>query len=66
MSRQEAKRLIKQGAVEINGKKETRMLIPASEIPDGSIIRVGKHRICRIRWFSISGEGFSGWAGRDE
>ncbi|MCH7523358.1 MAG: tyrosine--tRNA ligase [Chloroflexi bacterium] len=41
----EARRLIKQGAVEINGRKIASNLNP---LEPGSVIRVGKHRFLRI------------------
>ncbi len=47
-SRSEAKRLIAQGAVEIDGKKVTGDRVPLEEIHDGSVIRVGKRRFVKI------------------
>jgi tyrosyl-tRNA synthetase len=45
-STSEARRLIAQGAVEIDGKKVSSNLVT---LKDGSIVRVGKRRISRIR-----------------
>jgi len=44
-SRGEANRLIQQGAVSIEGTKITN---PAAPCPDGSIIKVGKHRFIKV------------------
>jgi tyrosyl-tRNA synthetase len=46
-SRSEARRLLAQGAIEINGKKVTEDL-DISNIAKGSIIKVGKHRFASI------------------
>ena len=46
-SRNEAKRLIEQGGVEINGKKITDSNSPI-HIRDGIILRVGKRRIVKL------------------
>lgn len=46
-SRSEARRLLAQGAIEINGKKVTEDL-DISSIAKGSIIKVGKHRFASI------------------
>jgi len=48
LSRVEIKRLVKQGAVEIDGVKITDHIIPASQLKDGSIIRVGKRRFIKL------------------
>ena len=45
-TRAEAKRLLAQGAVEVDGKKST--IHSAVEIRDGSIIKVGKRRFVKI------------------
>jgi len=49
-SRSEASRLIKQGAVDIHGKKTTKYTIPVEEftIGDATTIHVGKLRWCKI------------------
>jgi tyrosyl-tRNA synthetase len=44
-SRSEVKRLIAQGAIEVNGKKADSNIV---EIPSGSVIQVGKRRFLRI------------------
>ena len=44
-SRSEANRLIEQGAVSINGEKETSV---AATIKNGSIIKVGKRRFAKV------------------
>jgi tyrosyl-tRNA synthetase len=44
-SKSEARRLVRQGAVEINGKTSTEFV---TLIREGSIVRVGKHRFLRI------------------
>jgi tyrosyl-tRNA synthetase len=44
-SRAEARRLLIQGAIEIDGKKLTSNPVP---IYDGSIVKVGKRRFIRI------------------
>lgn len=46
-SRSEARRLLEQGAIEINGKKVTEDL-ELSSIAKGSIIKVGKRRFCSV------------------
>ena len=48
MSRSEAKRLIKQGTIEIDGVKITDSLIPSSQLKNGSIIKIGKHHFIRV------------------
>jgi len=50
-SRSEASRLIKQGAVDIHGKKMTRYTIPGEEftIGDATTIHVGRLRWCKIK-----------------
>jgi tyrosyl-tRNA synthetase len=45
VSRQEAKRLIKQGAIEVNGEKVSSEDVT---ICDGSVIKIGKHRFARL------------------
>ena len=50
-STSEAIRLIKQGAVSIDGKNITSHMLPSSEVillPSGSIIKVGKRRFARV------------------
>jgi len=51
-SRSEASRLIKQGAVEIDGKRTTRYTIPMEDltihIGDSTTIRVGKRRFAKV------------------
>ncbi len=47
-SRSEAKRLIAQGAVEIDGNKVTGDRVPLEEIHNGSVIKVGKRRFVKI------------------
>ena len=51
-SRSEASRLIKQGAVEINGKRTTRYTIPMEDptihIGDSTTIQVGKRRFAKV------------------
>jgi len=49
MSISEANRLIKQGAVKIDGVKITQRVIPLSLLKDGSIIQVGKRMFRKIR-----------------
>ncbi len=44
-SRSEARRLLAQGAIEVDGEKITRQ---QATVRDGSVIRVGKHRFLRI------------------
>ena len=45
-SKSEAKRLLRQGAIEVDGKRvaEEKVLIP-----DGAVLRVGKHQFLRVR-----------------
>jgi len=49
VSKSEAKRLIEQGAVEIDGVKVTNRLVPAYMLKDGSTVRIGKHVWIKIR-----------------
>ncbi len=44
----DARRLVRQGAVEVAGKKLDRDYLTNSELNPGTIIRVGKHRFIRI------------------
>lgn len=46
MSRSEAMRLIKQGAVEINGEVVRGRFV--EKFPSGSVIKVGKRRFARV------------------
>jgi len=50
-SRSEASRLVKQGAVDINGRKMTRNTIPVADFTSGeaTTIHVGRLRWCKIK-----------------
>ncbi len=47
----EAKRLIKQGAIDVNGAKVTEDIkVTPETIPEGSQIRIGKRHLFRVTW----------------
>ena len=48
MTKSEARRLIKQGAVKLDGKVEYRLDIPREELV-GKILQVGKRRFVRLK-----------------
>ncbi|MBI2910981.1 MAG: tyrosine--tRNA ligase [Chloroflexi bacterium] len=48
-SKAAAKRLIAQGGVEINGVRLSSPSVRRASLPDGALLRVGKHRFARLR-----------------